>query len=192
MSNLIPWVVDKTAKGERSLDIFSRLLKERIIFIGATLDVNMANTVIAQLLYLAKESKTEDINLYINCWGGAVVAGLSIIDTMNYVKPDVSTTVIGVAASGGAWLLSAGTKGKRFALPNAEVMLHQPHGGVKGQASDIVRAAENIARTKDKLYDLISKQTGKSKSKIEKDFDRDFWMTASEAKEYGIVDKIIK
>lgn len=192
MSNLIPWVVDKTSKGERSLDIFSRLLKDRIIFIGSSISVDMANVVIAQLLFLERESKTEDIRVYINCWGGQVMAALSIIDTMNHIKPDVSTIVVGVAASGGAWLLSAGAKGKRYSLPNAEVMLHQPHGGVEGQATDIEIAAKHIMKERDKLYRLLAKQTGKSKTKIEKDFERDCWMSADEAKEYGLIDKVIK
>lgn len=193
MSNLIPFVIDETPRGERSFDIFSRLLKERIVFVGASLEVDMANTVIAQLLYLEKESKTEDINMYINCWGGQVVAALSIIDTMNHVKPDVTTTVVGVAASGGAWLLSAGAKGKRYALQNADILLHQPHvQEMGGQVSDIDITAKHLVKRRERLFEIIAKQSGKTKSQIEKDFDRDFWMSAQEAKQYGIVDKILK
>jgi ATP-dependent Clp protease protease subunit len=189
--NLIPYVIDKTSEGERAFDIFSRLLKERIIFIGSQIEVDMANTVIAQLLYLEKESKSDEINMYINCWGGQVTAGLSIIDTMKHIKPDVATTVVGVAASGGAWLLAAGTKGKRYALPNAEVMLHQPLGGVQGQATDIEIAAEHIVKTREKLFEMISDYTGQTKSKVADDFERDKWMSSNEAKDYGLVDKIL-
>jgi ATP-dependent Clp protease protease subunit len=190
--NIIPYVIDKTPQGERAFDIFSRLLKERIIFIGSSIEVDMANSVIAQLLYLEKESKSDEINMYINCWGGQVTAALSIIDTMKHIKPDVATTVVGVAASGGAWLLAAGTEGKRFALPNAEVMLHQPLGGVQGQATDIEIAAEHIVKTREKLFGMIADYTGKSKKTIADDFERDKWMSAKEAKSYGLVDKILK
>jgi ATP-dependent Clp protease protease subunit len=189
--NIIPYVIDKTGKGERAFDIFSRLLKERIIFVGSSIEVNMANSVIAQLLYLEKESKSEEINMYINTPGGQVVAAMSIIDTMRHIKPDVATTVVGLAASAGAWILAAGTQGKRFALPNAEVMLHQPLGGAQGQATDIQIEAEHIMKVRKKLYSLISEYTGNSIKQIEEDFERDKWMDAKEAEKYGVVDEIL-
>ncbi|MEA3357310.1 MAG: ATP-dependent Clp protease proteolytic subunit, partial [Patescibacteria group bacterium] len=169
MGMLIPTVIEKKRKGDVAYDIFSRLLEDRIIFIGSKLDVDVANLVVAQLLYLDKKSQSEDIKLYLNCYGGQVVASLSIIDTMNHVKSDISTIAVGVAASAAAWILACGTKGKRSALPNAEVLLHQPLGGVEGQAKEIEIAAEHILKTRDRLYGIIAKQTGKSKSRIEKD-----------------------
>jgi ATP-dependent Clp protease, protease subunit len=192
MSYLIPTVIERKGHREVAYDIFSRLLEDRIIFIGAHIDIDLANLVIAQLLFLEKESTKDDIRIYINSYGGDVSAGLSIIDTMNHVKPDVSTIAVGMAASMGAMLLACGTKGKRLALPNAEVMLHQPSGGAKGQASEIEIAAEHIRKTKDRLYALISKQTGKTKAQIEKDADRDRWLTAKEALDYGIIDRVVK
>lgn len=192
MPHLIPTVVEKKSRGEVAYDIFSRLLKDRIIFIGESIDMNLANLVIAQLLFLEKESSSDDISLYINSYGGEIAAGLSIIDTMNHIKSGVSTIAVGMAASMGAMILACGEKGKRLALPNAEVMLHQPSGGVKGQATEIEIAAEHILRTREKLYTLIAKQTGKTKAQIEKDSDRDKWMTANEAKSYGIIDRVIK
>ena len=192
MSYLVPTVIEKRGKGEVAYDIFSRLLEDRIIFIGESIDMNVANLVIAQLLFLEKEGPSEDVHLYINSYGGDTAAGLSIIDTMNHIKPDVSTIAVGMAASMGAMILTCGTKGKRLALPNAEVMLHQPSGGVKGQAAEIEIAAEHILRIKDRLYTMIAKQTGKTKSQIERDSDRDKWMSAQDAKEYGIIDRIIK
>ncbi len=178
--------------GERAFDIYSRLLKERIIFLGTPIDDTVANIVIAQLLFLQAEDPKKDIHLYINSPGGSVSAGLAIYDTMNFVKPDVSTICIGLAASMGAFILSSGTKGKRFALPNAEVMIHQVLGGAQGQASDIKIAAEHILKTKDRLNDILAANTGKSKTQVEKDSDRDYYMSADEAKKYGIIDKIIK
>ena len=192
MPHLIPTVIEKRGRGEVAYDIFSRLLEDRIIFIGDTIDMGVANLVIAQMLFLEKESPNEDVHLYINSYGGEIAAGLSIIDTMNHIKPDVSTIAVGMAASMGAMILACGEKGKRLALTNAEVMLHQPSGGVKGQATEIEIAAEHILRTRERLYALIAKQTGKTKSQIDRDSDRDKWMTAKEAKEYGIIDRIIK
>lgn len=192
MAFLIPTVIEKKGKGEVAYDIFSRLLEDRIIFIGEVIDTNLANLVVAQLLYLEKESSTEDVNIYINSSGGLISAGMSIIDTMNHVKPDVSTIAVGMAASMGAMILACGTKGKRLALPNAEVMLHQPSGGVKGQATEIEIEAEHIRKIKERLYGMISKQTGKTKAQIERDSDRDRWFSAKEALEYGIIDRIVK
>ncbi|MDD3661603.1 MAG: ATP-dependent Clp protease proteolytic subunit [Candidatus Dojkabacteria bacterium] len=192
MAYLIPTVIEKKARGEVAYDIFSRLLEDRIIFIGERINTDVANLVIAQLLFLEKQSNSEDVHIYINCYGGEIAAGLSIIDTMNHIKPDVSTTAVGIAASMGAMLLACGQKGKRFALPNAEVMLHQPRGGVEGQAKEIVIEAEHIVKIRDVLYGLIAKQTGKPKTQIERDSDRNKWMSAKEAVEYGIIDKIIK
>ena len=192
MSFIVPTVIEKRGRGEVAYDIFSRLLEDRIIFLGEAIDMKVANLTIAQLLFLEKESSTDDIYLYINCYGGEIAAGLSIIDTMNHIKPDVSTIAVGMAASMGAMVLTCGEKGKRLALTNSEVMLHQPSGGVSGQAAEIEIAAEHILRTRDRLYTMIAKQTGKSKSQIERDSDRDKWMTAKEAKEYGIIDRIIK
>lgn len=192
MSLLIPTVIEKRNKREVAYDIFSRLLEDRIIFVGREITLDLANSIIAQLLFLEKESDKEDIKIYINCLGGSVNAGLSIIDTMNHIKPDVSTIAVGLAASMGAMLLACGEKGKRFALPNAEVMLHQPIGGVEGEAARIEIAAKHIVQMRDRLYSLIAKQTGKTKKQIEEDADRDKWMTAKEAADYGIVDEVIK
>lgn len=191
MSYLVPTVIEKTSMGERAYDIYSRLLKDRIIFLGGPIDDVSANLVIAQLLFLQSEDPKKDISLYINSPGGSVTATLAMIDTMNHIKPDVSTVCVGLAASGGAWLLSSGAKGKRFALPNSEIMIHQPLGGAEGQASDIAIRAEWLIKTKNKLIKMMSESTGQPVSKIEKDVDRDFFMDAGEAKKYGIVDKII-
>jgi len=189
---LIPTVIEKTAGGERAYDIYSRLLKDRIIFLGDAVDDHVANIVIAQLLFLESQDKTKDIKLYINSPGGSVTAGLAMIDTMNLIKPDVATICVGMAASMGAMLLSAGKKGKRFVLPNSEVMIHQVLGGAEGQASDIKIRAERIIKMKDMLNHMLSENTGQSFAKVEKDTDRDYFMTAEEAVAYGIVDKIIK
>jgi ATP-dependent Clp protease protease subunit len=189
--SLIPMVVEQTSRGERSYDIYSRLLKDRIIFLGSAIDDDVANVVIAQLLFLAAEDPEKDIYLYINSPGGSVTAGMGIFDTMNFIKPDVSTICVGMAASMGSVLLTAGAKGKRFALPNSEVMIHQPLGGARGQASDIKIQADWILKTKQKLYEIYVKQTGQSYEKIEKDADRDFFMSAQEALEYGLIDAVI-
>lgn len=191
VSQLVPMVVEKGQFGERAYDIYSRLLKERIVFLGGPIYDEVANLIIAQLLFLQSEDPKADISLYINSPGGSVSATLAMIDTMNHIKPDVSTVCVGMAASGGAWMLSSGKKGKRFALPNAEVMIHQPLGGARGQASDIAITAENILKTKQRLIDMMAKNTGQKKDKIEKDVDRDFFMTADEAKKYGIIDKVL-
>jgi ATP-dependent Clp protease, protease subunit len=191
-SYLIPTVVEKTSMGERAYDIYSRLLKERIIFLGAPINDAVANTVIAQLLFLASEDDKKDIKLYINSPGGSVTAGLAIYDTMQYIKPDVSTICIGIAASMGAVLLAAGTKGKRLILPNAEVMIHQVMGGAEGQATDIKIRAEHILKIKEKLNVILAKHTSQDIDKIEKDTDRDNFMSAEQAVKYGLVDKIIK
>lgn len=188
---LIPTVIEKSQFGERAYDIYSRLLKENIIFMGGPIDDYTANLVIAQLLFLQSQDPKKDIYLYINSPGGSVTATLAMIDTMNLIKNDVATVCVGMAASGGAWLLSAGTKGKRFALPNAEVMIHQPLGGAEGQASDIVIRAEHITKLKKNLIKMMAKNTGQSEAKIEKDVDRDFFMSAEDAKKYGIIDKIL-
>lgn len=189
---LIPTVVEKTTFGERAYDIYSRLLKERIIFLGSPIDDSVANTVIAQLLFLESEDSKKDIKLYINSPGGSVTAGLAIYDTMNYVKSDIMTICVGTASSMGAFLLSSGAKGKRVALPNSEVMLHQVMGGAEGQATDIKIRAEHILKIKDRLNKILAANTGQLLSKIEQDTDRDYFMTAEEAKKYGVVDKIIK
>jgi len=189
---LIPTVIEKSQFGERAYDIYSRLLKERIIFLGGPIDDYMANLVIAQLLFLESEDPKKDITLYVNSPGGQIQSGLAIIDAMNHIKPDVATVCVGMAASMGAVILSQGKKGKRFALPNSEVMIHQPLTGVEGQASDIEITAKHIISLKSKLYDLLSKATGKSKTQIEKDGDRDYWMSADEAKKYGVVDEVLK
>ncbi|RLE14248.1 ATP-dependent Clp endopeptidase proteolytic subunit ClpP [Candidatus Aerophobetes bacterium] len=189
---LIPIVVERTARGERAYDIYSRLLKDRIIFIGAPIDDAVANTVIAQMLFLEVQDPRKDIHLYINSPGGLVTAGLAIYDTMQYVKPDVSTICMGQAASAAALLLAAGTKGKRFALPNANILIHQPMGGARGQATDIGIQARQILRIKDRINDILVKHTGQPKEKIERDTDRDFYMTAEEAKKYGIIDEVIE
>lgn len=189
---LIPYVIEQNSRGERSYDIYSRLLKDRIIFIGEEINDAVASTVVAQLLFLESEDPGKDIHMYINSPGGSVTAGMAIYDTMNYVKCDVATTCIGMAASMGAFLLSSGAKGKRYALPNAEVMIHQPMGGAQGQATEIEIAAEHIVNTKKKLNEILAENTGQKLDVIEKDTDRDNWMSADEAKDYGIVDEVIK
>jgi ATP-dependent Clp protease, protease subunit len=191
MSYLIPTVIEKSQFGERAYDIYSRLLRERIVFLGGPIVDEVANLVIAQLLFLQSEDPKKDISLYINSPGGSVTATLAMIDTMNHIKPDVSTVCVGMAASGAAMLLSAGTKGKRFALPNAEVMIHQPHGGAEGQATDIEITAKQILKLRSRLNKMLAKNTGQPLDKIEKDVERDFFMDADEAKKYGIVDKVL-
>ncbi len=191
-SYLIPTVIEKSTYGERAYDIYSRLLKERIIFIGSPIDDAVANTVIAQMLFLESEDAKKDIKLYINSPGGSVTAGLAVYDTIQYIKPDVSTICIGIAASMGAVLLGSGAKSKRLALPNSEVMLHQVIGGAEGQATDIKIRAEHILKIKDLLNKILAQHTGQPITKIEKDTDRDFFMNAEEAKKYGLVDKVIK
>jgi len=189
--NLVPMVIEKTAFGERAYDIYSRLLKDRIIFIGTPIDDSVANIVIAQLLFLEKEDATKDIHLYINSPGGHVHSGLAIYDTMQHVKPKVSTICVGLAASMGAFLLAGGARGKRFTLPNAKIMIHQPLGGAQGQASDIAIQAEEIVKIKNRLNKILAENTKQSLAKIEKDVDRDFYMTAEEAKKYSLVDSVI-
>jgi ATP-dependent Clp protease protease subunit len=189
--NLIPTVIEKSQYGERAYDIYSRLLKERIIFLGGPITDGVANSIIAQLLFLAHEDEKKDIQLYINSPGGAVTAAMAIYDTMEYIKPDVSTICIGQAASGGAVLLACGAKGKRFALPNAEIMMHQVMGGAEGQASEIEITARQILKIKDKINKILAEHTNQSLEKIERDTDRDFYMSAEEAKDYGVIDKII-
>lgn len=191
MSNHIPYVVEQTNRGERSYDIYSRLLKDRIIFVGSAIDDGVANTVIAQLLFLTAEDPDKDIHMYINSPGGSVTAGLAIYDTMQFIKPQVSTICTGFAASFGAILLLAGEKGKRFALPNSEIMIHQPHGGAQGQASDIAISAKRILRNRERLNQITSERTGQPLEKVERDMDRDYFMSAEEALEYGIIDKVI-
>ncbi|MFA5933872.1 MAG: ATP-dependent Clp endopeptidase proteolytic subunit ClpP [Candidatus Paceibacterota bacterium] len=188
---LIPTVIEKSQFGERAYDIYSRLLNERIIFLGGVIDDHTANLVIAQLLHLEHEDAKKDIHLYINSPGGAVTAGMAIYDTMQYIKPDVSTICVGMAASMGAFLLSGGAKGKRFTLPNSEIMIHQPHGGTEGQATDIEIAAKRIVKMKDQINKILSKNTGQPLSKIQNDVDRDYFMSAEEAKKYGLIDEII-
>lgn len=192
MQILIPTVIEKTNLGERAYDIYSRLLKENIIFLGGQIDDHVANIVIAQLLFLQSENPTKDISLYVNSPGGSVTGGLAIIDTMNHVKNDISTVCVGIAASMGAVILSAGKKGKRYILPNAEVMIHQPLGGVEGQAADIAITAKHILKNRETLNKILSENTGKPMAQIEKDVDRDFFMDAKEATDYGIVDKVLK
>ncbi|MBI5400751.1 MAG: ATP-dependent Clp protease proteolytic subunit [Candidatus Yonathbacteria bacterium] len=192
MSILIPTVIEKTTYGERAYDIYSRLLKENIIFLGGPIDDHVANIVIAQLLFLQSEDPKKEINIYINSPGGSVTSTLAIIDTMNHIKNDVATTCVGIAASGAAMVLSAGKKGKRYILPNAEVMIHQPLGGVEGQATDIAITAKHILQTKEKLNKMLAHNCGKPLPQIEKDVERDFFMTADEAKKYGIIDKVIQ
>ncbi len=189
--NLIPTVIEKERGSERAYDIYSRLLKDRIVFVSGTIGTDMANTVIAQLLFLEKENPKEDIQMFINSYGGEITAGMAIIDTMNYVKCDISTIAVGLAASMGTVLLVSGTKGKRFALPNSKIHIHQPIGGVQGQASDIAIEAEEIIKTREALYKILANRTGKTAKQIEKDADRDKYFTAKEAKEYGIIDKVI-
>ncbi len=188
---LVPTVIETTNRGERAYDIYSRLLKERIIFLGDEVNDQTAGLVVAQMLFLEAEDTEKDIHFYIDSPGGSVTAGMAIYDTMNYIKCDVSTICIGMAASFGAFLLSGGTKGKRLALPNAEIMIHQPLGGAKGQATEIQIAAEHILKTKEKLNRMLSENTGQPLDVIARDTDRDFWMTAQEAKEYGLVDRVI-
>ncbi len=189
---LIPTVLEKTQYGERAYDIYSRLLKDRIIFLGGPINDAVANLVVAQLLFLEHEDPKKDIKLYINSPGGSVVAGMAIYDTMQFVKPDVSTICVGMAASMGAVILTAGAKGKRFALPNSEILIHQVMGGAEGQASDIEITAKQILKMKAKLNNILSKHTGQKVEKIEKDADRDYYMSAAEAKEYGLIDEMIK
>jgi len=187
---LIPTVIEKSSFGERAYDIYSRLLKDSIIFLGGPIDDHTANLIIAQLLFLQSEDPKREISLYINSPGGSVTSTLAIIDTMNHIKNDISTVCVGIAASGAALILSAGTKGKRMALPNSEVMIHQPLGGAEGQASDIEISAKHILKTRSSLNKLLAKNTGQSLSRIEKDVDRDFFMDADEAKKYGIIDQV--
>ena len=189
-SALVPYIVEQTSRGERSYDIYSRLLEDRIIFLSGEIDDATANTVVAQLIYLEAKDPSKDISLYINSPGGSVSAGLAIYDTMNYVKCDVSTICIGMAASMGAFLLSSGANGKRFALPNSEIMIHQPLGGAQGQASDIKIAAEHILKTKDKLNKILAENSGKPVEVIERDTDRDNFLSAEEALSYGLIDKV--
>jgi len=188
---LVPMVVEQTNRGERSYDIYSRLLKDRIIFLGSAIDDDVANLIIAQLLFLAAEDPEKDIHLYINSPGGSVTAGMGIFDTMQFIKPDVSTICVGMAASMGSLLLTAGAPGKRFALPNSEIMIHQPLGGVRGQASDIKIHADWILKTKQKLNQIYVERTGQPYEKIERDTDRDNFMSAEEAVQYGLVDRVI-
>lgn len=190
--SFVPYVIEQNSRGERSYDIYSRLLKDRIIFLGEEVTDVSANIVVAQLLFLEAEDPGKDIQLYINSPGGSVTAGMAIYDTMNYIKSDVSTICIGMAASMGAFLLSGGTKGKRFALPNAEIMIHQPSGGSRGMASDMKIVADQILKTKQKLNEILAKNTGKPIDVIERDTDRDNYMTAQEALEYGLIDSIIE
>ena len=189
--SLVPYVIEQTSRGERSYDIYSRLLKERIIFLGEEVNETTASLVVAQLLFLEAEEPDKDIQLYINSPGGSVTAGMAIYDTMQYIKCDVSTICIGMAASMGAFLLAGGAKGKRFALPNAEIMIHQPSGGAKGQATEIQIAAENILKTKKKLNEILAANTGKPYEIVAADTERDYFMSASEAKEYGLIDDVI-
>lgn len=190
--SLVPYVIEQTSRGERSYDIYSRLLKDRIIFLGEEVNDVSANLIVAQLLFLEAEDPSKDIQLYINSPGGSVTAGMAIYDTMQYVKCDVSTMCMGMAASMGAFLLSGGTKGKRLALPNAEIMIHQPSGGTQGQATEIEIAAEHILRTKKKLNTILSENTGQPYETIVKDTERDNWLTAQEALEYGLIDKVME
>ncbi|MGK9044882.1 ATP-dependent Clp endopeptidase proteolytic subunit ClpP [Mammaliicoccus vitulinus] len=189
--NLIPTVIETTNRGERAYDIYSRLLKDRIIMLGSAIDDNVANSIVSQLLFLQAQDSEKDIYLYINSPGGSVTAGFAIYDTIQHIKPDVQTICIGMAASMGSFLLSAGAKGKRFALPNSEVMIHQPLGGAQGQATEIEIAARHILRTREKLNKILSERTGQPIEKIEKDTDRDNFLTAEEAKEYGLIDDVM-
>jgi ATP-dependent Clp protease protease subunit len=191
-SMLVPMVIEKSQFGERAYDIYSRLLKERIIFLSGGIEDDMANLIVAQLLFLEAEDPKKDVSLYINSPGGSVTAGLAILDAMNHIKPNVSTVVVGMAASAAAVILSAGEKGKRFALPNAEVMIHQPWGGAQGQATDIEITAKHILATRDRLNKILSKATGQTLDRIEKDVERDYFMTSDEAKKYGLVDTVYK
>jgi ATP-dependent Clp protease protease subunit len=189
--HLIPTVIEKSTNGERAYDIYSRLLKERIIFLGDVIDDKVANTVIAQLLFLASEDSKKEIKLYINTPGGSVTDGLAIYDTMQFIQPEVSTICVGLAASMGALLLAAGAKGKRFALPNSQILIHQVMGGAEGQAADIKIKAEQILKIRDRLNQILTKHTAQPLKKVEKDTDRDYYMSAAEAREYGIIDKVI-
>lgn len=189
---LVPMVVEKSPFGERGYDIYSRLLKDRIVFLGGPINDDVANLIVAQLLFLESEDSKKDIYLYINSPGGAVTAGMAIVDTMNHIKPQVATVAVGIAASAAAVILASGEKGKRFALPNAEVMIHQPLGGAEGQATDIEITAKHILATRDRLNKLLSKATGQSLDRIEKDVERDYFMMADEAKKYGIIDQVYK
>lgn len=189
--SLVPYVIEQTSRGERSYDIYSRLLKDRIIFLGEEVSDVTASLIVAQMLFLEAEDPGKDINFYINSPGGSVTAGMAVYDTMNYIKSDVSTICIGMAASMGAFLLAGGTKGKRFGLPNSEIMIHQPSGGAKGQATDIKIVADNIIKTRKRLNDILAKNTGKPMEIIEVDTERDFYMMAEEAKDYGIIDGIL-
>ncbi|HWQ77058.1 MAG TPA: ATP-dependent Clp endopeptidase proteolytic subunit ClpP [Syntrophomonas sp.] len=191
MSYLVPMVVEQTNRGERSYDIYSRLLKDRIVFLGSAVDDTVANLIIAQLLFLEAENPDKDINLYINSPGGSITAGMAIFDTMQYIRPNVSTICVGMAASMGAFLLAAGEKGKRYALPNAEVMIHQPSGGTEGQATDIEIRARRIINMKETLNRILSERTGQDLEKIRQDTERDYFMTAAEAKAYGLIDEVI-
>ncbi|WP_116065822.1 ATP-dependent Clp endopeptidase proteolytic subunit ClpP [Cohnella phaseoli] len=191
MTNYVPYVVEQTNRGERSYDIYSRLLKDRIIFLGSAIDDQVANSVVAQLLFLAAEDPDKEISMYINSPGGSVSSAFAMYDTMRYIKPEVHTICMGMAASAGAFLLLAGTKGKRFALPSSEIMIHQPSGGAQGQASDIAITAQKILRTRDKLNRIFADRTGQPLERIEKDMERDYYMTAEEALEYGVIDQII-
>jgi ATP-dependent Clp protease protease subunit len=190
--NFVPMVIEQNNRGERAYDIYSRLLKDRIIFLGSGVNDVVANSIIAQLLFLAADDPEKDISLYINSPGGSITAGMAIYDTMQYIKPDVSTICVGMAASMGAFLLTAGAIGKRYALPNSEVMIHQPLGGAEGQASDIAIRAKRIIGMRDKLNGILAERSGQSLERIEKDTDRDYFMSAAEAKEYGLVDKVIE
>lgn len=191
MSYLIPTVIEKSQFGERAYDIYSRLLRERIVFLGGPITDEVANIIIAQLLFLQSEDPKKDISIYINSPGGSASATLAMIDTMNHIKPDVSTVCVGMAASGGAWMLSSGAKGKRFALPSSEIMIHQPLGGAEGQATDIEIRAKQILKLRENLAKMMAKNTGQTLSQVQKDIDRDFFMSAEEAKKYGIIDKIL-
>ncbi|CAH1215576.1 ATP-dependent Clp protease proteolytic subunit [Paenibacillus plantiphilus] len=190
--NFVPMVIEQNNRGERAYDIYSRLLKDRIVFLGTPVNDIVANSIIAQLLFLAADDPEKDISLYINSPGGSVSAGLAIFDTMQFIKPDVSTICVGMAASMGAFLLAAGAKGKRLALPNSEVMIHQPLGGAQGQATDIEIRAKHILKTRDTLNKILSERTGQPLEKIERDTDRDYFMSAAEAQAYGLVDKVIE
>jgi ATP-dependent Clp protease protease subunit len=190
--NLVPMVVEQTNRGERAYDIYSRLLKDRIIFLGTPINDVVANSIIAQLLFLAADDPQKDISLYINSPGGSITSGMAIYDTMQFIKPDVATICVGMAASMGAFLLSAGAKGKRFALPNGEVMIHQPLGGAEGQASDIEIRAKRILKMRDKLNRILAERSGQPLERIERDTDRDYFMSAEEAREYGLIDRVIE
>jgi len=190
--SFIPMVIEQSGRGERSYDIYSRLLKDRIVFVGSAIDDHVANAVIAQLLFLSADDPEKDISMYINSPGGSTTAGLAIVDTMRFIKPDVSTICVGFAASMGAILLTAGAPGKRYALPNSEVMIHQPWGGAQGQASDIQIRAEHMMKTRKVLYGILSETSGQPLDKIERDSDRDYFMSAAEAKDYGLIDNVIE